>query len=230
LAEERRYRILFLGPPGSGKGTYAGSLSKRYRIPHVSTGQILREAVESGSDCGNKVAPFLERGELVPDEIMIEIFQRCLSMSDMENGFILDGFPRTLDQAKLLEALFEKMNIGFDFIFNLWMPYDEIIERALGRANCESCGKIYNMIDRPPKVDSVCDDCGGRIVRRVDDTEEMLRHRLAVYDENTAPIIEYYSNKRDGCFHNIYSGGPPEEGLDEMVDIIETSGVSIDSL
>ncbi len=208
---------MFLGPPGSGKGTYSSYLSVYLDVPHISTGEMLREVVESGSELGKKIDGFLDRGELVSDDIMIEIFKRRILMDDTKNGFVLDGFPRTITQAKMLDEMHESIGC-FDYIFSLWTPYDQIIKRALKRAQCDDCGKIYNLKNSPPKIDGVCDICGGKIVDRDDDNEKILHHRLKVYDEITKPLVEYYSDR--DSFYTIYSGGPAQEGNDEITGII----------
>ncbi|MCK5832261.1 adenylate kinase [bacterium] len=217
---EKIYRILFLGPPGSGKGTYASRLAQRYGVPHISTGEMLRKVVDEGTPCGGEIESYLDKGELIPDSIMAELCKQRLSMDDTKRGFILDGFPRTLVQAKMLDEIFKDVGIGYDLIFGLWTPYNKIVQRALNRANCESCGVIYNLKNNPPKVEGTCDNCGGRLVRRDDDTAETLWHRLKVYDEKTKPMIEYYSDK--DYFYEVYSGGPVKEGLDEIIDIIDS--------
>ena len=221
MKTDKTYRILFIGPPGSGKGTYSRYLSRHFGVPHISTGEMLREAVEAGDSLGEKVKGYLERGELVPDDIMIALFEKRIDMDDTKAGFMLDGFPRTIVQAKMLDKMFKSKGKDFDYIFNLWTPYNKIVRRALNRVQCEDCGKIYNLKNNPPKVAGVCDICGGKVSRRGDDTEETLWHRLKVYDEMTKPIIDFYSNRDN--FFEIYTGGPVQEGLDEMMEIISSS-------
>jgi len=221
VTARRTYRILFIGPPGAGKGTYAKHLEGRLGVPHISTGTMLRRCVAKDAPGAEKVRYHLDRGELIPDNMMIEIIKRRLSEEDTKNGFMLDGFPRTLVQAKMLDGLLDSMGLGLDYIFNIWTPYNKIVQRALNRAHCEACGRIYNLKNEDISPELLCDTCGGKLVRRGDDRAETLWHRLEVYDEKTRPIVEFYSERPQ--FHEIYTGGPVEDGLGKMIDIIEAA-------
>ncbi|MCC6003292.1 MAG: adenylate kinase [Thermofilum sp.] len=180
-------RLVFIGPPGVGKGTYANAVSERFGIPHVSTGDIFREEAKRGTDLGKRVKAFLDRGLLVPDEIVIEVVKQRLSMEDCRRGFILDGFPRTLKQA---EALEEFARPEWVFLFN---ARDEtILERLGGRRVCPVCGAIYHVVYMPPKIPGICDKCGSKLIQRRDDTHEVIMERLKIYREQFAPIIDFY--------------------------------------
>ncbi len=216
------YRLPLIGPPGSGKGTYAERLARRFDIPHIATGDMLREAVKNGSKLGEKVKQYLDKGELVPDDVMIEVIRDRLARDDAQKGFSLDGFPRTLEQAKMLDETMGAMDADFDYIFYVWASPDEIVERTVDRVQCENCGKVYNLKNNPPAKDNVCDVCGGKVYQRDDDTEETVRRRLDVYEEKTRPIIEHYSNH--SRFFKIYTGGPVGVAEVEMLKIIDETG------
>lgn len=187
--------IIIFGPPGSGKGTQGKIISQKLNIPHIATGDIMREAVANETELGKKVKDYLGRGLLVPDEIVIEIIEERLRREDVKNGFILDGFPRTVEQAKALENLFKKLNIKEYKVIYLRVPDEEIIKRVSGRRTCIKCGKVYNIFYSPPKEDEKCDSCGEKLVVREDDTEEKVKKRLQVYKESTLPVLEFYGNK-----------------------------------
>ena len=221
MTDERTYRMLFLGPPGSGKGTYAERLAKKYGIPHIATGDILRELVYSGSRLGNKIKTYLDKGELVPDEMMVCILDSRFMRKDTRKGWILDGFPRTLPQAKILDEIVDSHGWDFDYIFYVWASNKEIIERTVNRVQCEKCGAVYNLLNNPPAVSGVCDKCGGRVYRRDDDTEDMIQRRFDVYEEKTRPVIEYYS--KHPHFFKIYTGGPMNLVEKEILSIIGES-------
>ena len=183
--------IIFLGAPGAGKGTQAEIISDRLSIPQISTGNILREALKSGTENGLKAKAFIEAGQLVPDEIVIGILQDRIAQEDCANGFILDGFPRTIAQAEALDS----MGIAIDRVIDIEVA-DEAIERRLsGRRVCEACGSSYHMDHKKPAVDGVCDKCSGTLVQRKDDKPETVRERLKVYHEQTEPLKEYYKKK-----------------------------------
>lgn len=183
--------IIFLGAPGAGKGTQAEIISERLSIPQISTGNILREALKSGTENGLKAKAFIEAGQLVPDEIVIGILQDRIAQEDCVNGFILDGFPRTIAQAEALDS----MGIAIDRVIDIEVA-DEAIERRLsGRRVCEACGSSYHMDHKKPAVEGVCDKCSGTLVQRKDDKPETVRERLKVYHEQTEPLKEYYKNK-----------------------------------
>ena len=208
---------MFIGPPGIGKGTYASAVSKKYGIPHISTGDIFREEIKKGSPLGLKVKEYVSRGELVPDDIVIEVVRRRLSREDCEKGFILDGYPRTLRQA---EALDEMTKI--DLVLNFVAPDEVIIERVSGRIICSKCGAIYHERWRPPHKPGVCDVCGGRVVKREDDRPEVVKHRLELYRRQFAPIIEYY--RRKGLLIDVDASDTADVVIPRIIKLLERYG------
>jgi len=187
--------LILLGTPGVGKGTQAQLIEKKYHIPQISTGDILRAEIQKQSDLGKKVQALMARGELVSDEIMLEIMKCRLKEPDSGNGFILDGFPRTIQQAKSLDTLLEDLSKTNIKALNIIVPGVEIIKRLSSRRVCVQCGKTYNLYLNPPPEDGKCQVCGGEIIQRDDDKEATIRKRLAVYLEKTAPLISYYREK-----------------------------------
>jgi len=183
-------RLVFIGPPGVGKGTYAQAVSERYGIPHISTGDIFREEARKGSELGKLVKEYMDKGLLVPDDLVIEVVKRRLQETDCRNGFILDGFPRTLPQAFALEEFAKP-----DLVLNFIAREDVIIERLSGRRVCANCGAIYHVKYMPPRVPGVCDKCGGPLIIRRDDRPEVVRERLKVFHEQFAPIIHFYEER-----------------------------------
>jgi len=193
--------IVLLGAPGSGKGTQAAMISGRHGTPHISTGDILRQAVTDGTSLGLKAQGYMDRGELVPDEIIIGVVEECLREEDCERGFILDGFPRTVAQAESLEESLKEMGGSLDVVLNIEVEDEEIIRRLTGRRICGKCGRIFHLLFDPPRDEGVCEVCGGDLYQRADDTEETVRRRLEVYKEQTAPLIDFY--KRKGLLRNV---------------------------
>lgn len=181
-----------LGPPGSGKGTCARIISKIYGIPHITTGDLLREAVAEGTEHGRVARGYMERGELVPDEIVISIMEERLSKPDCDEGFILDGFPRNLSQAEALDRILKEKGTSLTHVLNLVVGAEIIIGRLSLRRSCPRCGAVYHLKNNPPKRDEICDECGAKLVQRSDDREEIIRHRLEVYEEKTRPLLERY--------------------------------------
>lgn len=188
-------KIVLLGPPGAGKGTQSAVLSREYKIPHISTGDILREAVKSGLALGVRAKSFMEKGELVPDEIMTDIVAERLKRKDAAKGFILDGFPRTLSQAHELESALKKDSSGIDLVIYFETSAAVAIERLSGRRVCRTCGFNYHVKNIPPRKDGVCDKCSGALFQRPDDKEETVINRLKVYEAQTKPLIDYYAKK-----------------------------------
>ncbi len=187
--------LVFLGPPGAGKGTYARKLKEILGIPHISTGDIFREAVAAGTELGRKVKHILESGELVPDEIVNEVVRERLSEPDCEKGFILDGYPRTVAQAEALDEMLKEMGRSLMWAILFDVPEDVVVQRISNRRVCPKCGRIYNLITNPPKEDNLCDECKVPLIQREDDKEEVVRRRYRVYMENTLPVVEYYEKK-----------------------------------
>ncbi|MGB9133973.1 MAG: adenylate kinase [Candidatus Bathyarchaeia archaeon] len=182
--------LVIFGPPGSGKGTYASRLQLKLGLPAIATGDLLREIVRKKSKLARTVKEYMSRGELVPDAIVIEVLKERLARNDCEEGFILDGFPRTIDQAKALDNV-----TRIDAVINLTVPEWLIIERLSSRRICKKCGDVYNTLYLKPKKEGICDKCGGELYQRIDDTPEVVKERLKVYEKQTEPLIEYYSGK-----------------------------------
>ncbi len=183
--------LILLGAPGAGKGTQAEIICQKKNIPTISTGNILREALKNGTEMGLKAKTYMESGQLVPDEILIGIIKDRLAEDDCKNGFILDGFPRTIPQAEALDA----MGVGIDAVLDIEVPDDEIVTRMSGRRVCEACGSSYHVVHKKPKVEGKCDSCGGTLVQRKDDHPDTVKERLEVYHTQTEPLKEYYSNQ-----------------------------------
>ena len=182
-------KLILLGAPGAGKGTQAEVLCKRLGIPSISTGNILRAAIKDGTPTGLKAKSYLDAGTLVPDEVIIGIVHERLAQSDCAGGFILDGVPRTIAQAEALE----KAGIGFDAVVSIEISEEEILRRMNGRRVCEACGSSYNVVSIPPRVEGICDNCGGKLIQRKDDTPETVRARLKVYHTETEPLVDFYA-------------------------------------
>jgi len=190
-----------MGPPGVGKGTYASAVSEKYGIPHISTGDIFRDEIKNSTELGKKIKAYVERGELVPDEIVIEVVKNVLQSEKCRKGFILDGYPRTLRQAEALDDI-----VRIDLVLNFVAPDEVIIERISGRRICLKCGAIYHVTFMPPKRNGICDKCGGPVIQRKDDRPEVVKHRLKIYREKFAPILDYYRKK--GLLLDVYAGDP----------------------
>lgn len=189
-------RLVLLGPPGAGKGTHAQVLSKNFGIAHISTGDMLREALREGTPEGLKAKVFMEKGGLVPDEIVIGIVRERLSKKDAKNGFILDGFPRTSQQAQSLDGMLTELAMPLDLSLYFKTSLSVIIRRLSGRRICSKCGKTYHMVNFRPRVEGVCDVCSSDLMQRPDDREEVIENRLKEYEKQTAPLIDYYKKKK----------------------------------
>lgn len=188
-------RLVFLGPPGAGKGTVAKILSRKYEIPHVSTGDILRARTQDGSALGRKAKEYVDQGKLVPDEVVIEMVMERLGDREMEEGFILDGFPRTEAQARALDDGFRERNLRIDHAVYFVLSEKTLVERLSNRRTCGRCGEIYHLKNIRPQAEGVCDRCGGPLVQRADDKEEAIRERLRVYERETAPLVQFYRGR-----------------------------------
>ena len=181
---------VFLGGPGSGKGTYSTRVAKKLKIPHISTGDIFRENIKSHTELGKKVEKIVKEGELVPDEIVDEVIKKRIKQEDCKEGFVLDGYPRTIEQAKTLDE-YKKI----DKVLNIDVPEEVSIRRITTRRVCKNCGAIYNTLTFKPRQEGICDKCGGKLYQRADDTEEAVKRRLKEYKERTEPLINYYKKK-----------------------------------
>jgi adenylate kinase len=209
-------KIIMLGPPGSGKGTYASRLSPILGIPHISTGDIFRENVSSKTELGKKVAKFYNSGLLVPDEITVELIKERLKRPDCKDGFIFDGYPRTIKQAEELEKI-----TSIDVVIYLNIPEWLILKRLSSRVTCKKCGKIYNLLNIKPKREGICDGCGGELIRRNDETEEVIKKRLKEYEEKTKPIMENY--KKKGILKTFFNDKidlHPDDGTKQILDLL----------
>ena len=209
--------ILLMGPPGAGKGTQAAELKAEFQIPHISTGDMFRAAIKEGTELGKKAKSFMDGGKLVPDEVTIGIVRERLAKDDCKKGFILDGFPRTVDQADALESILKELGLSLTRVLNISVPAGDLIERAVGRRICKKCGATYHVKFNPPKKEGVCDACGGELFQRADDTEETMKNRLSVYEASTKPLIEYYEKK------GVYTEVDGRQAIDKVTaDLIET--------
>jgi adenylate kinase len=187
-------RVVLLGPPGAGKGTQATGIAEKYSIPHISTGDIFRANVKEGTPLGKKAKEYMDAGLLVPDELVCDLVEDRVTKDDCGNGFLLDGFPRTIFQAEHFDNFLKANGMEIDSVIDIEVPEEVLMSRMLGRRVCRKCGKPYHIVNMPPKVEGVCDVCGGEVYQRADDTEETVKNRFKVYDEQTSPLIEYYTN------------------------------------
>lgn len=187
--------LLIMGPPGAGKGTQAAEIVKELKIPHISTGDMLREAVKQGTEMGKKAKEYMDKGQLVPDEVIIGVVKERLGQPDCKVGFLLDGFPRTLPQAEALDQTLKEMGIKLDAVINIRVPREKIVDRITGRRVCRSCGDTYHVVNKPPKESGKCDKCGGELYQRSDDTAETVNKRLDVYEAQTQPLLDYYGKQ-----------------------------------
>jgi adenylate kinase len=201
--------VIFLGPPGAGKGTQAIELARKYGVPHLSTGDMLREHVSKGTPLGAKAKPIMERGELVPDSLVLKMVAERIERPDCSHGFVFDGFPRTVAQAKYLGELLKQHGYKRPFVIHLVIDTSTLMRRLTGRRICKVGGEIYNIYDRPPKVDSICDKDGGELFQRPDDREEVIGPRFEAYEKQTAPLAAYY--RRLGLLHDIDGSKSVEE-------------------
>ncbi|MFA6594705.1 MAG: adenylate kinase [Bacilli bacterium] len=212
-------RLLIMGAPGTGKGTYAEGIEKHFGIPHISTGEIFREAISQKTPLGILAQSFIDDGHLVPDDVTVQIVRERIQQPDCQNGFVLDGFPRTLNQAENFTRILKELNIQLDLVINLLSDEELIIRRITNRRLCSKCGKGYNLITIPPKKEGICDDCGGAIYQRKDDSEEVIRERLEVYHRQTKPLIDYY--EAQGNIIHMDGAGEINEVTNVIIAMLE---------
>lgn len=215
-------RLVLLGAPGAGKGTQAKKLIEKYSIPQISTGDILRKAVAEGTPLGKEAKAYMDRGELVPDSVVIGIIKERLKEDDCKKGYILDGFPRNVAQAEALDQMLGELKSPLDFAISIDVSFDELMKRLTGRRTCKSCGQMYNIYFSPPKKNGICDKCGGELFQRDDDKEETIRKRLEVYEAQTAPVIGYYREK--GILRSVPGTGSIDEIFNKIISILEKRG------
>lgn len=211
-------KLIFLGPPGAGKGTQAEKICKDYNIVQLSTGDILRANRKMGTELGKKAQTYMDAGDLVPDQIIIDMIKEEIKKPELQNGYLLDGFPRTVPQAEALDALLESMGEKLDTTLVLEVPNEELIKRLSARRTCRVCAKTYHMIYNPPKQEGICDKEGGELYQRDDDKEEAILNRLNVYENQTKPLIEYYTKK--GLAKNINGVGGINEIYEQIKQIL----------
>ena len=211
-------KIIMLGAPGAGKGTQANQIADKYSIPHISTGDIFRANIKNGTELGKKAKQYMDQGALVPDELTCDLVMDRIQQDDCKNGFVLDGFPRTIPQAEALDAALGKINEKMDYAIDVDVPDENIVNRMSGRRACLNCGATYHLISIPPKVEGICDRCGSEIVLREDDKPETVQKRLKVYHEQTQPLIDYYKNQ--GILKSVDGTQPMDEVFKAIVTIL----------
>jgi len=212
-------RIILLGAPGSGKGTQAKMLVEKYDVPQISTGDLLRAAVNAGTSLGKKAKAIIDNGQLVSDDIVLDMIKERLKEDDAKNGFILDGFPRNQAQSEALDVLLDELQWPLEAAIAIHVDKEDIVKRIVGRRSCKDCGQVFNTFTTPPEKEGVCNKCGGELVHRADDTEETIRKRLDVYDEQTAPLIAYY--KGQSKLHNVHGDGEIDEIFARVCAVID---------
>jgi adenylate kinase len=208
-----------MGLPGAGKGTQASEIVKKFPIPHISTGDMFRKAIKDETDLGKEAKSYMDRGELVPDEVTVGIVKERISEDDAKKGFLLDGFPRTIDQAESLSQIMSELDREIDAVINIEVPEEELMNRLTGRRICEKCGTTYHLVFNPPKVDGICDIDGGKLYQREDDNPETVSNRLSVNVKQSKPILEYYNNK--GVLKNIDGSKDIDEVTKDVIDILD---------
>ncbi|GGI41051.1 adenylate kinase [Mammaliicoccus stepanovicii] len=212
--------IILMGLPGAGKGTQASEIVKKYPIPHISTGDMFRKAIKDETELGKEAKSFMDRGELVPDEVTIGIVRERLAEEDAKKGFLLDGFPRTVEQADALNEILSQLGRQVEAVINIEVPEEELMNRLTGRRICEVCGTTYHLVFNPPKVDGVCDLEGGKLYQREDDNPETVSNRLSVNIKQTKPLLDFYENQ--GVLKNIDGSRQIEDVSKDVIQILES--------
>jgi len=211
-------RLILLGPPASGKGTVAAGLQREFGLPHISSGHLLRREAELGSPVGLRAKLFLEKGDLVPDSIVLEFMSDWMRAASLDAGFMLDGFPRTIAQAKALDEWLDSRKAPIEAVLLFDCSLSVVLDRITGRRSCPKCGRVYHVRSVPPISEGVCDDCGVALTQREDDTEELIRRRFGVYVDQTGPLVEYYD--RQGKLHRIEAEAPVEARVAKVAEIV----------
>jgi adenylate kinase len=215
---ECNMKIIMLGAPGAGKGTQADKICAKYNIPHISTGDIFRANIKNNTELGQKAKSYMDKGELVPDELVVDLVVDRIKADDCTNGYVLDGFPRTIPQAEALDAALAAINDKVDYAINVEVPDENIINRMSGRRACVACGATYHIVHIPTKVEGVCDKCGAELILRDDDKPETVKNRLNVYHEQTQPLIDYYTAKN--VLHEVDGTKAMEDVFSSIVSIL----------
>ena len=211
-------KLLIMGRPGAGKGTQAVNIREYYNIPHISTGDMFRAAIKNQTKLGLTAKSSMDKGALVPDEVTIGIVEERLLEDDCKNGFLLDGFPRTIAQAEALDAFLKKNGVKLDAVLDVNVPASILVRRMVGRRVCKTCGATFHVEFNPSKVEGVCDNCGSPLIQRADDTEATATNRLAVYDENTAPLLDYY--KKQNILKTVNGDQSLEKVFEDIKDVL----------
>ncbi len=211
--------LILLGPPGTGKGTVAQEISSRYHLPHISTGDIFRQNIKNKTALGQEVESYLNKGDLVPDDLTNRLVEDRLNQEDVAKGFILDGYPRTLDQARALADILENKKAKLDVALNVYVPDEIILKRLAGRRVCESCGDTYNIYYKKPEVEGICDTCGGKLIQREDDSAQTVNNRLKTYEEKTAPLISYY--EQENILKTVDNSASLDETLAQVKEVLD---------
>lgn len=212
-------RIVLLGAPGAGKGTQAKKLVEKYKIPQISTGDLLRAAVAAGTALGKEAKSYMDKGELVPDSVVLGMVEERLKQDDCKNGYILDGFPRNTAQAEALDKMLSNLNMPLTCALSVDVPFEDLMKRLTGRRTCKACGQMYNIYFNPSSKGNICDKCNGELFQRDDDKEETIKKRLEVYNAQTAPLFDYYGKK--GILRSVTGTGSIEEIFDNVCKVLE---------
>lgn len=211
-------KLVLLGAPGAGKGTQAKKLIEKYGIPQISTGDLLRAAVAAGTPLGKEAKSFMDKGELVPDKVVLGMVEERIKKDDCKKGYILDGFPRNTVQAEALDKMLESLNMPIDAALSVDVPFDDLMKRLTGRRTCKACGQMYNVYFNAPKTEGKCDKCAGELFQRDDDKEATIKKRLEVYNAQTAPLIEYYGKK--GLVKSVQGAGSIDDIFGKVCDAL----------